>query len=451
MLIPSESDKRLIRVIISLTEDAHGRPPTLVEITTALGYQSSSRSNIQRQLTKLRPHYVDWTEGRRSSIHVTTSGRALLGEAEIKEEYTLPISDTILPLLASGLTYLTADVANGKSFQAPFPSSWQRGLNMFVVECLLRDVDFPVYLQDALTWCSRPLNTWPVRFNLPPHLLNEPLLDEDSQPTALCREYALLKCDAELEACQQKMLVVLSEAQRNRVPQAYIEFRKFLIEHPVVSKEELMKFSFDSRISPLGSLLLDLYEQVPTLVAERGSVLICGFCGWTLQRFRGRLRCGDDRCRLLTGDFIQQKIRERSEPPEQLQRVRRAIRRYIVAPGTYEVNTMKYLQQLQLTVELWPGYDAYDLRIIFPNGTIWAIDIKDWRFPYLLAPRLTSLDRRGSLAWDRAIYTIPDQRELEQPGYLDILQNATVGQDFSVLTIRELLNQAQRYKEHTHA
>ncbi len=451
MPIPNESDKRLIKIIISLTEDANGRPPTLTEITTALGYQSSSRSNIQRQLAKLRPEYVDWPEGRRSSIRVTTSGRALLGRADIEEDYALPVSDAILPLLASGLTYLMADVANGKSFQAPFPPSWQRGLNMFVVECLLRDVDFPLYLQDALAWCSRPLNTWPVRFNLPPHLLEEALLDEDYQPTSLCREYALLKCDAELEACQQKMLVVLSEAQRHRVPQAYVAFRQFLIEHPVVTNEELMKFSFDSRISPLGSHLLDLYERVPALVAEGGSVLICGFCGWTLQRIQGRLRCGDDRCRLLTGDFIQYKTYERSEPTEQLQRVRRPIRRYVVAPGTYEVNTMKHLKRLQLTVELWPGYDAYDLRILFPNGTIWAIDIKDWRFPYLLAPRLTSLDRRGNLAWDRAIYAIPDQREQEHPGYLDILHNATVGQDFSVLTISQLVEEARHYKEQLHA
>ena len=113
---------------------------------------------------------------------------------------------------------------------------------------------------------------------------------------------------------------------------------------------------------------------------------------------------------------------------------------------------MKYLsKQLQLTVELWPGYDAYDLRIIFPDGIVWAVDIKDWRFPYLLAPRLTSLDRRGSLTWDRAIYAIPEQREREHPGYLDILHNATVGQDFSVLTIHELLEEARHYKEYIHA
>ncbi len=450
MAVPTASDKRLLQTIVSLTDDFHGRPPTLAEIATALGYQSSSRANIQRQLTRLRPEYVDWNDGPRS-IRVTASGQALLGRTVPEDSVDLPVADTILPLLASGLTYLTADVANGKPLQAPFSQAWQRGLNMFVAECLLRDVEFPTYLQEALAWCRRPLKGWPVRFRLPLQTLEEALLDEEDQPTALCREYALLKCDAEQEACQQKMVEVLGEAQRHRVPDAYVAFRRFLIEHPVVTDEELMKFSFDACISPLGGHLTDLYERVPSLLAEQERVLLCGFCGWTLQRVQGRLRCGDDRCRVLTGDFIEHPVQERSEPPEHLQRVRRAIRRYVVAPGIYEVNTMKRLKTLGLTVDLWPGYDAYDLRIAFPNGTVWAVDVKDWRFPYLLAPRLTSLDRHGNLVWNRAFYAIPDQRVREEPGYLDVLRNATVeaasAQEFSILTISALVEEARRYKE----
>lgn len=450
MATPTESDKRLLQAIVTLTENFRGRPPTLAEIAMNLGYPSSSRGNIQRQLTKLRPTYVDWTDGPRT-LHITSSGLALLSIKPSEESIDLPLPEAILCLLASGLTYLIDDIAEGKPLHAPFPQSWQRGLNILASECLLREVDPPIHLHAALAWCRRPLREWPVHFRIPPTWLHESLLDEDDQPTPLCREYALTKCDAEEEACQKTMLKVLSEAKKNRAPQSYVIFRQFLIEHPVITDDELMKCSFDTQIGTLGSYLTDLYERVPTFVAEQGKVLLCGFCGWTLQQSHGRLHCGDDRCRILTGDFIHCVTQERSEAPEHLQRVRRAIRRYVVAPGIYEIRTIQRLHALGITAELWPGYDAYDIRIIFPDRTVWAIDIKDWRFPHLLAPRLTPLDCHGNLVWDRALYVIPDQRVQETPSYLDILRNATSEQAFSILTIDDLIEEARRYKEQCHA
>ncbi|BCL79538.1 hypothetical protein ccbrp13_20030 [Ktedonobacteria bacterium brp13] len=450
MATPTESDKRLLQVIVTLTEDSQGRPPTLAEIAMAIGYPSSSRGNVQRQLTRLRPTYVDWMDGPRS-LRVTPSGLALLSIKPLEENIDLPLPEAILCLLASGLTYLTNDIAEGKPLHVPFSQAWQRGVNILTAECLLRDVDPPMHLHAALAWCRRPLGEWPVHFRIPPMWLNEALLDKDDQPTSLCREYALTKCDAELETCQNTMLKVLSEAKKNRAPHAYVAFRQFLIEHPVVTDDELMKCSFDAQIGTLGSYLTDLYERVPTLVVEQGKVLLCGFCGWTLQRSHGRLHCGDDRCRILTGDFIHCVIRELRTAPEHLQRVRRAIRRYVVAPGIYEIKTAQCLDTLGITAELWPGYDAYDIRIVFPDRTVWAVDVKDWRFPHLLASHLTPLECHGNLTWDRALYVIPNQRVQEMPGYLDILRNATSEQAFSILTINDLIEEARRYKEQCHA
>ena len=137
-----------------------------------------------------------------------------------------------------------------------------------------------------------------MRFPVPPYLLDTALLEEE-QPTELCREY-VYKGGAEMEEASQKLMErVLSEAKRHRAPNAYVTLRQHLIETPVLTEEALMKMSFDPQISPLGANLTELYERVPTSVAERGKVLLCGFCGWTLQRYQGRLRCGDDRCRLL--------------------------------------------------------------------------------------------------------------------------------------------------------
>ena len=290
-----------------------------------------------------------------------------------------------------------------------------------------------------------PLKAWPVRFRAAARVLEEALLDDD-QPTELCRELAIVKGDAEQEACQKKMLEVMSEAQRNRIPDAYVALRYSLITRPVISDEELAQLSFDPRLGSLGGLLTELYERVPSVLADGGKVLTCGFCGWTLQRVQGQLRCGDERCRILTGDFIRVATRERSEPPSQLYRVRHPIRRYVVAPGVYEVNTARLLESLGLRVELWPGYDKYDLRIIFPHQQLWAIDIKDWRFPHLLAPQLSPLHHGGSWTWDRAFYVIPDERVQEQSNYLSILQQALAGttQTFTILTISQLVAEAHK-------
>jgi len=445
MANPSDSDKRILQTIVDLTDQHAGRPPTLTEVALSLGYHSSSRSNIQRQLSKLRPVFVDWTASPRS-LYVTQAGYALLGLEPPQGDVDLPVSDMILPLLASGLTHLTSIIESGRPLQAPYPHAWQRGLNMLAAECLLRDVAVPTHTEEAIKWCHTPLKTWPVRFRAPVRVLEEALLNDD-QPTELCRELAIVKGDAEQEACQKKMLEVMSEAQRNRIPDAYVALRYSLITRPVISDEELAQLSFDPRLGPLGGLLTDLYERVPSVLADGGKVLICGFCGWTLQRVRGQLRCGDERCRLLTGDFIRVATTERPEPPSQLYRVRHPIRRYVVAPGVYEVNATRMLETLGLRVELWPGYDKYDLRIIFPHQQqVWAVDIKDWRFPHLLAPQLTSLPHGGSWTWDRAFYAIPDERVQEQSNYLAILQQAFAGTapTFTILTISQLVAEAHK-------
>ncbi|GER88982.1 hypothetical protein KDW_31440 [Dictyobacter vulcani] len=445
----TDYDKRILHEIVSLTEAHNGRPPSLAEITLALGYPNSSRGNIQKQLVKLRPTYVDWGEGSRT-LHVTQPGRAVLEIPISKDNDGFPIPDTVLTLIASGLTSLLADVSKGQPFHAPFPDAWQRGINMLAAECFLRNVDPPGHLHAAFELCRMPLKEWPVRFSLPSLLLDEALLDENNQPTSLCREYALTRCDAEQEACQKIMVAVLGDARHSRIPDAYVSFRQFLIEHPVVTEEELLEKSFDPQVGTLGSHFIDLYERVPNSFFEADKVLLCGFCGWTLQRTRGRLCCGDDRCRVLTGDFIQISIKTKKGSPGKLFRVRPAIRRYVVAPGIYEIGLKNRLEEMGIIVQLWPGFDAYDLQIFFSDDSVWAVDVKDWKFPHLLASHLTPLDDRGNLQWQRSFYAIPDQRIQEYHGYLDILQNAAAGNNFSVLSINDLIEEIHKYKERLH-
>ena len=116
---------------------------------------------------------------------------------------------------------------------------------------------------------------------------------------------------------------------------------------------------------------------------------------------------------------------------------------------------MKQLRRLGLFAELWPGYDTYDIHIAFSNGDGWAIDVKDWRFPHLLARHLTPFQEVNGYSLTKAFYAVPDERVRDNSQYLSILQNATTSlgsvHDFTILTISALIEEAQAYQEKLNA
>jgi hypothetical protein len=226
MADPTELDKRLLQTIVLLTERNAGRPPTLAEVTEALGFQSSSRANIQRQLTRLRPTYVDWSTSPRS-LQLTEAGITLLGMPLEKAAVHLPVPEDVLPLLASGLTQIVDEVNQEKPWQVPYPFVWQRALNRLAAECLQRDIDPPTHTAVVFDLCHRQLDEWPIRFPVPASVLALSLLDDD-QPSELCRELAYTG-DAELQIYQDKMKAVLRDAKANRSDQAYVVLRQYLI------------------------------------------------------------------------------------------------------------------------------------------------------------------------------------------------------------------------------
>jgi hypothetical protein len=359
--------------------------------------------------------------------------------------------DAPLALLASGITWLTASFVDGKPLLAPYPITWQRGLNLFAAECLQRGVIPPSHTVEALAWCQRPILSWPVSFTLPARLLDQPLL-EGEQPTELCRELALsvAPSEAEYEHCENLMQRVRTDAAVRRSQEGYVAFRRYLIENPVVTQESLLIASFQPGLEHFGGELHDMYENVPVHAFQDETLWLCGRCGWTLERKDGRLRCGDDRCRKLTANFTRGTRSLSAKMAEHWLRVRRPIRRYIVIPGIYEVELFRQLQTLHVDTDLWPGFDSYDLRIAFESGETWAADLKDWRYPHLLVRRLDTLPNDGSLRWDRAFYVIPDDRVSDAPGYLTSLQSATEQLDFTVLAISEFLDAVQRKGNVTH-
>lgn len=463
MVAPTASDQILLRTILDLTELRSGQPPTLAEVAVALGYQSTSRGNVQRQLARLKPEYVTWTKSPRS-LQLTPNGRALLQStppAAQSPGRDIPVDEPILPLLASGLTRMAHEVEEGRPLQAPYPITWQRGLNLLAIACLMRGTSPPLDTADAIDWCQRPPSAWPISFAS--HLAPVPdrALLEGDEPTAFCRELAqsVAAGDVEHEISEKAMLHIKDLAARLRQPHSYVALRRYVIEHPVVQDDDLLDATFTDPAlhSPFASELQDLYEPVPIALHTDGRLQICPRCGWTLTRRPGGLQCGDDRCRLESRNFTTPEPKDYPVlPGERMLRVRRAIRRYVVVPGLLEVSLWRQLSALRspqesLVIDLWPGYDAYDLRITFPDGSRWAVDVKDWRYAHLLVPHLRPLRAVEGEALDRTFYVIPDERVREQPAYLTTLRAATATHPFEVVTASELIELATERIEATYA
>lgn len=442
----SHYDRRLLETIARMTAREGGKVPTLTEIAVELGYLPSARATIHRRLLALCPHYVTWAASKRS-LRLTAAASALL-ETPMPAQHDEPISDDILRLLASGLTGLASEQDEGRPPRVPFSATWQRAMNRLVCACIERGVEqIPLDSAAVARLCQQPLGTWPVRSSLATHFPQYTLLIDD-EPTPFCRELAIAQGDVEQELQERMMLPVMDLCRMRRTPDAYVAFRAYLIEHPVVEVQELLTASLDPMLGDAGQQLAALYESVPATIQDmHGHVRLCSICGWTLARTpRGTWACGDMRCRDLSDGF---KHMSATPYTPHLQRVRRAIRRYIVAPGRYEVDTAATLRALRqrnpLQVDLWPAFDEYDLRITFPNGDVWAVDIKDWRFPELLARTLTPLSSADDLAWDVAFYAIPDARLRERPEYLTILASATPGRSFELCTLSELVRRARTH------
>ncbi|MGB3653588.1 MAG: hypothetical protein WBA41_20565 [Rivularia sp. (in: cyanobacteria)] len=103
---------------------------------------------------------------------------------------------------------------------------------------------------------------------------------------------------------------------------------------------------------------------------------------------------------------------------------------------------MKQLQQEHskylCAVNLWSGIDRYDLQLRFNDDSVWAIDVKDYRDPYLLARSLSKIYGEGSLNYDKSFYVIPQHRLRNRKDYIDILQEEAKQLPKSVQIISEI-------------
>lgn len=325
--------------------------------------------------------------------------------------------ELVLSLIATGLILLAEQVNRGEPFGYPYPKPLQRGMDKLAVLRLRRGQAPPLSITELIEWCQSPLQQWELE--LPDGVIgsHDCLLD-GSRPTNVCESWACASADVEAELSEsQYMKSLLEICQASRDPAMYTAFRRLLVERPVLGAMEFQVELANPAFHRLAEHLRAGYQEAPTTCLFEGYYLKCGTCGNLLVRTRkGTPTCENERCNIRAGGGP-----ERIAGREQLVWLKRSLRRFIAAPGQAELRLFNALEARRLRVELWPQYDAYDLRIVFADGSAWAVDVKDWANPVLLARSVGHFPTEP--VWSRAFYVFPDERRRERGDYARAFRN----------------------------
>ncbi len=356
---------------------------------------------------------------------------------------TPSFNEITLCLIASGLIQLAPQSLEAGPLTLPYPDSLQRGLNRLVLTCLQRGLPPLQSVPHLLDWCRLPLVDWPLDLageDFQP-MPSDRLLDGQI-PTSLCHEWAYSNGDVEAELRERQLLqLVFDVCRAQNAPNAYTAFRKFLTKNLVLTAFELQRTRLEPTLELVVDLILAAYAPAPPACIVRGEFHCCSHCGNLLLRtLRDELVCENERCRRLGRSAPGHRL----SPGDDIHWLRPELRRFIAAPGRSELRLAKHIERLGVEVTLWPAFDAYDLRLVFPDGEAWAVDVKDWADPFRLARSVKPVPSEPP--WARAYFAIPDDRCQERPDYLRAFRNhcRILNAQVDALSERELIAEVRR-------
>lgn len=344
----------------------------------------------------------------------------LLGN-ESSDVSALPEEMIVLHLIATGIIKRANGIELGQEANGDYEIPLQLGLDRLNVLRYTQDLPLIKSVPDLLAWCCKPLREWlpgfPAMLNPDDYLLSGPF------PTELCQDLACVASDVEAELSERHFIEqVFNICQGASDPQAYTDFRRLLIEKPVMTALELLQCcQLKPSLEILRDLLPQAYESAPLDFMVKGNFHCCPICG-NLQQpnfEQTRFSCENGRCRRLAPKGGKERI---IPAQEQVYWLKRGQRNFIAYPGLAELRLEKHLIGLGIEVEMWPEFDSYDLRVKLPRKTL-AVDVKDWANPFLLARKVQEKGFPASPAWDEAYFIFPKERKQEQPDYVRAFTN----------------------------
>ncbi|BCL37119.1 hypothetical protein [Nostoc sp. MS1] len=343
----------------------------------------------------------------------------------------------IFDLLVVGLAEFFRPDTQDQIPKYPYPDFLRRACNTLALK--MSAIAYPRTLEGLLTLLEKPLQTWysleiPKEFDSEYGLIYDRALSEEASQyfyeqlikRGQIPEFASAKVQQiALENFQflrlLEKLQAANEKDAERAQKEYVLLRRFLIEHPYTTLDQLRnKFSKTSYVSidDVGGL----YEDCK----ENQSYWCCDRCGPLIEK-HGHLRgikpsvCNDHRKNLSHVRRISWK--------RGLCNLKFGIHWRVCLPGIPEIRLFDALTKLHkqqpeylCEVQLWPGIDRYDLQLRFGDGSVWSVDIKDYRNPYDLALQLKPIFGEGELHYDESFYVIPNHRLHQRQDYIEILR-----------------------------
>lgn len=346
----------------------------------------------------------------------------------------------LLHLLATAFVELSEREAPGEPV---YPANVQRAYNLLVLACLRKRVDPPASVPALVRLAAAEApSEWGLDLDLPERLVNP----VTRTPTDACREWHLPYADPLAERHENEiMLTALARCREAEDPAAYVAFRRLLVERPVLAAVDLDGLLGEVDLFLFADLLPSVY--LPATASQRGAdgmYATCDGCGCLLYLARHGWACELDRCRRILHAQVREEL-PASRRPHQLTA---PIRAFITGPGLVEIELEQALTRLGLTVEMWPAFDAYDLRVTFPDGAVWGIDAKDRADARLLGRTLAAPARRP--AWTEFFLVVPDHRMRGPLNYRERFRRhcpPEVAAELRLCTVSELTRRARRRLE----
>lgn len=345
-----------------------------------------------------------------------------------------------LRLIASGVVQAYQLTAQGEALSVPYPASLQRGLDRLTLARLSVGKRPPAGVPELLRWCAEPLGEWMSVRELD---ANDEVLLSDGRPTLVCEELVVRAPDVEAEIFENEMITEVMRISRAAgSEESYAAFRRFVIEHPVLSEIQFQEALLRAELSVLAAQLGECYCTPPVEYQQDGCVVTCSDCGNLLLFGSEGYECKDIRCPRGTAPQIGRRL----EMKTGVRSLVAPVQRFVAAPGRAELRLYRKLGEIGVDVELWPNFDAYDLRVRFSHGYSWAVDVKDWANPFRLARKLRPIPRDPS--WDRAFIVPAKEAVAACAGYIEILRarcrDRQSDLQFEIVTERQLLDRVRQ-------
>lgn len=321
----------------------------------------------------------------------------------------------VLGMVASGLVKLSQGLERRGAFPVPYPVPLQRGLDRLTAMAMVVGAEVPRSVMDLADWAHRPFSQWPFR-PLVDGMNGDEVLLIEGKPSRACLEWAVISGDIEGEI-RERLLIhgVLDVCKAHDDQDAYVRFRRLLVEQPAMSERDLALTMAKTEFALVAQHLRGAYRPAPAEALVDGEAVVCGGCGhlWTMDD-HGTRRCHEWDCPQPS------MIKKRLPASEGVVWLSRELRMFVSGPGRVELRIVDKLEHAGLTVRLWPDFDACD---VFPVEVPWAADVKSWTNPVRLAWRLTERPFVVPRDAQRAFIVIAAEQTTGRPEYLRALRN----------------------------